>query len=36
MIMRNLLITIVVLAPALVLFGMIIFSGKQEDTNPKE
>jgi hypothetical protein len=39
--MRNLFITIVVLAPALILFGMILFSGKpkedtQENNAPKK
>ena len=36
MIMRNLLITVVVLAPALILFGMILFSGKPKDNTPEK
>lgn len=36
MILRNLFITIVVLAPALILFGMILFSGKPKDNPPEE
>lgn len=33
MIMKNVFITIVVLAPAIILFGMILFSGKPKDDN---
>lgn len=36
MILRNLFITITVLAPALILFGMILFSGKPKDDRPED
>jgi hypothetical protein len=35
MIMKNVFITIVVLAPAIILFGMILFSGKPKNDNPE-
>jgi hypothetical protein len=34
--MRNVFITIVVLAPAIILFGMILFSGKPKDDKPED
>lgn len=36
MILRNVFITIVVMAPAIILFGMILFSGKPKDDNPED
>ncbi len=34
MIMRNVFITVVVLSPLIILFGMILFSGKPKDNDP--
>jgi len=38
MILRNVFITIVVMAPAIILFGMILFAGKpkEKDSPPEE
>jgi hypothetical protein len=36
MILRNVFITIVVLSPLIILFGMILFSGKPKETPPEE
>jgi hypothetical protein len=36
MIMRNVFITIVVLAPAIILFGVILFSGKPKTDKPED
>ncbi len=36
MIMINVFITIVVLSPLIILFGMILFSGKPKDDKPED
>jgi hypothetical protein len=36
MILRNVFITIVVLAPAIILFGMILFTGNPKDDKPED
>jgi hypothetical protein len=36
MILRNLFITIFVLSPLIILFGMILFSGKPKDDTSEE